>query len=77
MKVKDLIVELGRLPQDLDVIMSKDPEGNGFGLLHDVCLGSWDPIEREAGIYELNKALKQKGYDKEDVKPIKCAILWP
>lgn len=30
MKVKELIEELQKLPQDLKVLMSQDPEGNGY-----------------------------------------------
>lgn len=30
MKVSDLILELQKMPQDLQVVMSQDEEGNGF-----------------------------------------------
>lgn len=30
MKVKELIEALNEVPQELEVVMSKDPEGNGF-----------------------------------------------
>ena len=30
MTVKELIEELGKFPEDMKVILSKDPEGNGF-----------------------------------------------
>jgi len=43
MKVKDLIAELSELPGDMEVIMSKDAEGNGFSPWADLCVGEYIP----------------------------------
>ena len=38
MKVKELIEQLKTLPQEAELIMSKDAEGNNFEGIDDVCL---------------------------------------
>jgi hypothetical protein len=43
MKVSELIAELSKLPQDVEVILSRDPEGNGFYTVEDVEASYYDP----------------------------------
>lgn len=43
MNVKRLIEELQKLPQDAEVIMSTDSEGNGYSPLAELDIGSMDP----------------------------------
>lgn len=36
MKVKNMIEQLSKLPQDAEVLASIDEEGNGFGTIFDI-----------------------------------------
>lgn len=45
MNVADLIAELQKLPQDAKVILSRDPEGNGYHWLEGVETGTVEPSD--------------------------------
>ena len=78
MKVKELIKELAEFDDDLEVVMSQDPEGNGFAPLSDLKLSSWDAEYGEVGIPYLTPELEAQGYGPEDVKGKDFAcVLWP
>jgi len=65
MTVKELIAELKKLPNDLEVLLSSDEEGNGFGQLCDVDLsgknGDGDPCHPD----DVDDTMGQ------------CVVLWP
>lgn len=77
--VKELIELLKKEDPDRVVIMSIDPEGNGFGYLHELATCAWDPENREVGLEELTPELKKAGYSEEDVFEggQKALCLWP
>lgn len=75
MKVKQLIEELGQYHPDMRVVVSRDEEGNGFNVLHEV-----DPayfIEVEETVIGLDDeegiADKKEAYGELE----KVLILWP
>lgn len=70
MKVRDLIALLEKQDPDRVVVMSKDPEGNGFSPLHEGEAKAYDPEEREIYLEprELNAATRKLGFTEEDVR---------
>lgn len=46
MKIRDLVEELKRYPQDWDVVLASDEEGNDFHLSYDASAGWYDEEER-------------------------------
>lgn len=80
MKAKNLIKILKKNPEAL-VVLSKDPEGNGFSELCDVDGNSrFNKEDREIGIRELNSELIERGYSEEDLGHEnwpECFVLWP
>ena len=77
MKVKELIEILKECdPEDL-IVLSKDPEGNGYkeARTYDMCRFT----EGEIGLRELDEEHKELGYEKEDVfdEGEDCIVLWP
>lgn len=81
--VKQLIEHLKTLPEDLEVIMSKDSEGNGYHPvdLGGVILASMEPDQEywieEVGIYELTLELQKEGFSEEDVYEQKVVLISP
>lgn len=71
MKVKELIEELAGLPQDAEVLLSRDSEGNGFSpWCGDHSIGC---IHKEdVGRYSIDEFYT-------DVLPemVKAIVLWP
>ena len=45
MKVHELIKTLSQLPQDVEVILSSDPEGNSYDTAYDVAVAYYDPTD--------------------------------
>lgn len=82
MKVKELIETLSKLNPELDVLIAKDAEGNGFSILHEVGINHSYIIDGycyEVSIHHLTDELMQSGYCKEDVieDSTECIVLWP
>lgn len=75
MTVQELIEELQGMPLDAPVILSRDPEGNGFAELQDAVLGGWDGFE--VGLLNLTDELHAQGYTEEDVRGGSAVVLWP
>lgn len=82
--VKQLIEHLKTLPEDLEVILSKDSEGNGYhpiDLGFGVMLASMTPDQgyqiEEVGIYELTLELQKEGFSEEDVYEQKVVLISP
>lgn len=63
------------------VVLSRDPEGNGFHELRDVALSRYHTVEREIGIDALTPELKQRGWTQENVMEgpavVPSVTLWP
>lgn len=76
MKVRDLIKELTDLPQNAEVILSTDPEGNGFYELQDVDLSRYVP-----GDYDLLPVYPEDVEQMDGIESIdeltQAVYLWP
>ena len=81
MNVQDLIDELSKIKnKERLVLISKDPEGNGFNSFtsfsEEACV--LDGHEYMIGLEELTDEFKRQGYTEEDVledgNP--CVVLW-
>jgi len=80
MTVKELIERLREIDQDRIVVMSMDPEGNGFFPLGDLETYAFTKEDGcgEIGIEELTDELREQGYTEEDIKEGQPAVcLWP
>ena len=81
MKVGRLKAILAELDDDTLVVLSRDPEGNGFAKLADDGISTnmvFDKKWREIRYAELTDALREQGYREEDVGPGEpCVVLWP
>lgn len=84
MKVKELIDILSHVDYDIDVIVAKDPEGNGFNFLVDVAVES--AYQKDGWMIEtirpkkMTPELEQAGYTEEDIanrNDTPCIVLWP
>lgn len=77
MTVKELIDLLQKEDPTRIVILSIDPEGNGYNELRDVGTSAYS--EGEIGLEELTPDLKEHGYSEEDVMENgqKAVVLWP
>ena len=67
MKVKELISLLSEFEGDIEIVLSRDAEGNGYSPLESAWLGSYDADAREVGLIELTPELAGLGYDEDDV----------
>lgn len=73
MKVKKLIQKLQKLDQDLEVVLSSDPEGNSFDTLTDV-----DYDKNNLFDTENREFVDAVDLDEEQkLRCIKAVILWP
>jgi len=73
-KIKELIKQLERLDKDLEVIIAKDPEGNGFNYLQEI--DKTNIIKEESCLYDAiicNEDLFE--YSSDEYKG--AVILWP
>ena len=78
MTVKQLRDRLEILPQDAQVILSNDEEGNGFSILECVQVGRYNKKTGDYGLAALTPELENEGYTKEDVVDGPLAVcLWP
>jgi hypothetical protein len=77
MTVKELIKILKTMPQNADVVMSSDEEGNSFTLLYDVELNIWDTKKKDM-VEEYDQDIATKAISPINPKTEKiCALLWP
>jgi len=79
MKVKDLIELLGTLPGDMEVIMSKDGEGNGFSpWCGDHSVGEYTPETTWYGEFSDSEEDDETGVETEiPVERQNAVVLWP
>lgn len=71
MKLKDFIKQLLALPEDLEVVMSKDGEGNGFSPFADFSLNMYAADSTWSG------ELKDPEEMQDDEYKINAVVLWP
>ena len=78
MKVKELKVLLEACDDGDEVVLQKDPEGNGYAALDGAWGAAWDAEEQEVGLRELTSEDAQAGYGEEDVlEGVPAIILVP
>jgi hypothetical protein len=79
MKIKELVTQLKKLDQNLLVVMSVDPEGNGFYELGDVDGVNSAYSDGEVGLISLTSDMRKKGFRAEDCMEsgTPCVVLWP
>jgi len=81
MNVHQLRKILNGVPGHLEVILSRDPEGNGFSPLDDVHTENcgYDRENMDLVFLELTDDLIEQGYDHSDVQrsATPCVALWP
>lgn len=79
MTVKQLIKKLSQLEPNRLVILSSDPEGNGFDELNSLSTCAYNKETRESGMESLTAADKQAGYSEEDIMEdgVPALCLWP
>lgn len=78
MTVKELIAKLKPMKGNLLVVLSRDPEGNGYEELRFVQDNSrYD--NGEVGVDRLTPALKKQGFGEEDLMPDgqPCIVMYP
>lgn len=79
MKISDFIEVLKSIKErqgDLPMIVSRDPEGNGFSPFADWSIHNYR--NGEIGLYELTAENIKDGYAEKDViEGEKSLILWP
>lgn len=80
--VKELIEILQKEDPNKVVVMSRDPEGNGYSTLCDIDGNSRHDLETgETGLETLTEDLKVAGYTDEDVMSypdaVSCIVFWP
>lgn len=74
MKVSELIAMLQELPQDHQVVMSKDGEGNSFSPFSDYGIGKYEPDSTWSGDFTSYKHDSDDLLDPEECDTI---CLWP
>lgn len=81
MKVRELIEILQQADQDIDVVLSRDAEGNGFNLLIDVDTERTIDNHNEIHLRALTQYHIDNGYTDEDLDQTgtgrPCVVLWP
>lgn len=81
MKVHELMDLLKFAEPDAEVVLSRDPEGNGYMELGSVEVSTynWDDSEAEIGLRKLTEEFKRHGFGEEDVMEdgVSCVVLWP
>jgi len=84
MKVKNLIKKLEKMDQNAEVVMSIDPEGNGYSSLKQI-LEDMGFVEEEGEIYinKLTKKDREEGFSEMDLGDLKdpnrvnCIVFYP
>jgi len=82
MKVKQLIVFLQEMPEDSDVLLSIDPEGNGFNKMHEVCKGLYEPGNTDGWAdpewtHEEAGFMDEEEWEERKTEMTPCIVLWP
>lgn len=63
MKVKELILKLGKLNQDAEVYVSRDEEGNGYGTISPKSIHSYGKCGRSVVIFPWEEHVEVPGLE--------------
>lgn len=83
MKVKELKELLDKFDDELEVLIQKDEEGNGYCLVQGLDVGGVERLSyniEEVKVLELTKDMKRKGFTEEDVAGedwVKVLVIYP
>lgn len=77
MTVAELIAELENLPQDAEVVLAEDAEGNGFKALSTVDPTRWDDGELVWTLSASGAQEEHADIDDEGAEGKPCVVLWP
>lgn len=84
MKVSELIAELQKMPQDAEVILQKDSEGNGYTPLlgaDDECIYVPDDNTWSGIVYDTKWTSEDADMDSDEWQKIlakpRCVVLFP
>lgn len=75
MKVKELLAELTKINPELEVVMSKDAEGNNFSPCCETCFGIYEPETTWYGEFDYSDPIQEAG-DRPG-SPVNAVCLWP
>ena len=67
MTVRELLDLLETLDPELNILVSKDSEGNEYYPLDGYDIGAWDEDEERVGLVGLTDEDRRQGYTEEDV----------
>lgn len=83
MKVKELIEELKNLPDDMEIILQKDSEGNGYSPLEGVdsdCIyvkdSDWSGNVYSTGFTAGDNCMEEEDWERLKSGP-RCLVLFP
>jgi len=82
MTIKELILELSKFDENINVLLSKDEEGNGFGFARAIEEGMYDGDEMRPTDEQLDEELKKKDTywseeDRASSDSELCVVIWP
>lgn len=81
MNVKQLKEELSKYPDNMQILISSDEEGNGFNRLYELAESMWLRSDWDGDqIYVMPEMIGTHGYTEEDRAPEgaeKVLVLWP
>lgn len=82
MKVKQLIELLQEMPEDSDVLLAIDEEGNGFNTMQGLCKGLYPAGEPADWVdpewtYEDAMCMDEEEWKERKAEMIPCIVLWP
>lgn len=78
--IADLVEELSKLPQDMEILAATDSEGNSFKRLEDI--GTYFVEKPDPGTDEINEVFTEEDLDDEPQEVLdyafrKVAVIWP
>ena len=68
----ELLKKPKKYPDSIEILVSKDAEGNGFSKLHDVSEYTFTEDDYEIELHDKNVVL-----DEPDLEVKQCLVLWP
>jgi hypothetical protein len=78
MKIRELIAELQELPEELDVIVAKDAEGNGYSPLENLSERLYKPDSPYSGsLIDEDQEDEFDDEEEDEGSVIKSVVLWP
>jgi hypothetical protein len=77
MKVSELIAELQKCEPDLEVVVSKDGEGNGYSPAIEAQSGYYDADTTWSGEFYGEEIVGDEDYSQPSEKAVGAVCIWP